>query len=57
MYFTEKHFTYLIELKGENSSNIFLNENPFSKITVYVETCYSCILDCNVSWIYKHKDK
>ena len=57
MYFTEKHFTYLIELKGENSSNIFLNENPFSKITVYVETCYSYILDCNVSWIYKHKDK
>ena len=30
---------------------------PFSKIRVYIEILYSCILDSNVSWIYKHKEK
>ena len=37
----------------------FKNHNPFSQIMVYIETCYSCVLGCKFSSIYKiykHKD-
>ena len=37
--------------------NLSFNENPFSKTRVDTKHCNYYILDCNVSWISKHKDK
>ena len=37
--------------------NLSFNENPFSKTRVDTKHCNYYILDCNVSWISKPKDK
>ena len=60
MFTTGKIFveTSVPELETRNVGKKFGKNLGVSKIWVYNETCFFYIYpcDCNVSWVYRHKD-